>query len=69
MLRLDASLHTLVLTGPCTFINDYTAGSYFLILFIGFSVAPTPYWSYGDFQLLLVKEDPTRTDIGIFMYG
>ena len=28
--------------------------SYLFILFIGFSVAPTPSESYGDFQLLLV---------------
>ena len=37
-------------------------------LFAGFSVATTPSGSYGDFQLFLVEEDPTRTDIGIFAY-
>ena len=34
--------------------------------FIGFSVEPTLSGSYGDFQLLLVEEDPTGTNIEIF---
>ena len=33
----------------------------------GFSVAPKPLGSYGDFQLLLVEEDPPHTNIR--MYG
>ena len=37
-----------------------------LFCFIGVSVAPTSSGSYGDFQLLLVEEDLTRTIIGIF---
>ena len=35
-------------------------------LFIWFSVAPTPSWPNGDFQLLLVEEDLTCTNIRIF---
>jgi hypothetical protein len=38
---------------------------YYLILF-GFLVTLTPSGSYGDFQLLLVEEDPTCTNMGIF---
>ena len=38
----------------------------FVYLFIAFSVAPTSSGSYDDFQLLLVQEDPRRTNIGIF---
>ena len=40
------------------------------VLFLGFTVAPTPLGSYGDLQLLLVEEDPTHTNIENFrMYG
>ena len=33
---------------------------------MGFSFALKTSGSYGDFQLLLVEKDPTRTNIGIF---
>ena len=36
------------------------------LLFLGFSIAPTPSGSYGDFQLLLVEEDPAYMNIRIF---
>ena len=34
-----------------------------LFVFYGFSVAPTPLGLYGDFQLLLMEEDPTHTNV------
>ena len=37
-----------------------------LFLLCVFSVTPTPLESYGDFQLLMVEKDPTRTNIRIF---
>ena len=39
--------------------------SFSLVCFIGFSVASKPSGSCGDFQLLVVEEDPTCTNIGI----
>ena len=36
-------------------------------VFVWFSVAPKHSGSYSNFQLLLVKEDPRRTNIGIYV--